>query len=163
MKKLALALVALAFAAPLAAQSIDPSAVIAVTIREDGSTNVWTAADAMNALGMLNRRYWREMESEQGRRDWHGKPTTYIDTNALIRVWTYPDGFAWTNSWTRPKSDVERAQEAAARAAAAEAAKAAGKPSRIAEIYRKRAAAITNTVPEVVEVVITPEVKKEDE
>ena len=129
--------------------------VIAVTERADGSTNFWTRADAMDALGLINRKYWRDMESESGRRDWHGKCTTSINEELEIRVWTYEDGFAWTNKWTRPKSAIERAREVAERRAAAEAQKAEGKPSKIAENYRRRAAAITNDAPEVVEREIT--------
>ena len=125
---------------PLAANSapFDPGDVIAVTTREDGSTNVWTAADAMDALGMLNRKYWRDMQTESGRREWHGTPTTRIDTNLLIRIWTYPDGFAWTNSWTRPKSDIERKMEEAARRAAALAARTNGLPEGVAKIIAER-------------------------
>ena len=129
--------------------------VIAATIRADGSTNVWTRADAVEALGLINRKYWRDMQTESGRRQWHGRVRTRIDEELEIKVWEYEDGFAWTNRWTRPKSKAERDIEAARRAAEAEAARGEGTTPDIAEIYRRRAAAITNTTNEVT-VIIAP-------
>lgn len=136
---------AIAATIPARSQSFDPDVVIAETTYEDGSTNKWTKADMTAALGLLNRKYWRDMQSETGRREWHGAAvSSVIDTNALIRVTTYADGFSWTNKWTRPKSDIERAAEAAA---ARRAARRRILPPAAADIEDRRdtVAATTNT------------------
>ena len=46
--------------------------VVATTLRADGSTNTWTAAELQAALGLMNRMYKREVETDAGRRRWHG-------------------------------------------------------------------------------------------
>ena len=153
MKKLAIvatiATVALAFAA-LDGQADGP--VVAQTIRADGTTNTWTQSELQTALGLVNRMYWRDMETSAGRERWHGKRvgTPQLDTNLCIQVWTYADGFAWTNAWTRPKSQMEREAEAAARATARREAEFArltnAVPGIVAQILAEREAATkTNT------------------
>ena len=47
--------------------------VVAETLFADGSTNTWTAADLQTALGLMNRKYHREQETDAGRAKWHGK------------------------------------------------------------------------------------------
>ena len=46
--------------------------VVMATQRSDGSTNTWTLAELQDALGLMNRKYWRDMKTAQGRREWHG-------------------------------------------------------------------------------------------
>ena len=149
MKKLAIiAAAALALAAQ-AGQS--DGTVVAQTIRADGTTNTWTHSELQTALGLVNRMYWRDMETAAGRERWHGKSgTPQLDTNLCIQVWKYADGFAWTNAWTRPKSQMEREAEAAARAAARREAEFArltnAVPGIVAQILAEReAASKTNT------------------
>lgn len=145
MKKLAIiATVALALAdiAVLA-----DGTVVAQTIRADGTTNTWTQSELQTALGLVNRMYWRDMETSAGRERWHGKRvgTPLLDTNLCIQVWKYADGFAWTNAWTRPKSQMEREAEKAARAAARREAEFArltnAVPGIVAQILAEREAA----------------------
>ncbi len=116
MKKiLTLATVALALGA-----FAQGAATIAATLREDGSTNTWTQTDLQDALGLMNRKYWRDMQSDAGRRAWHGpRMGQFVLTNGtqLIRVDVYKDGYIATNMPTRASSRV-RDPEAAAKAKA---------------------------------------------
>ena len=81
--------------------------IMATTLFEDGRTNTWTAADLQSALGLLNRKYHRDMLSIEGRRRWHGQPKHSVSTNATTRiieaVETYPDGFVYANPGKRRK------------------------------------------------------------
>ena len=100
--------------------------VIVATLFEDGSTNTWTAADLQAALGLMNRKYHREQETESGRVTWHGKRMgQYIldDGNGgQCLVQLYEDGFAWTNAATRVGlKDPEAAAKAKAAAEARQA------------------------------------------
>ena len=92
------------------------NAVVAATLRSDGSTNTWTQADLMDALGLLNRKYWRDMESQEGRRKWHGTPRHHYVTNAtertVQRIEIYPDGF--TNVVRGSKRKLRTPEEEAA-------------------------------------------------
>lgn len=90
--------------------------VVAATLRADGSTNTWTEADLRDALGLLNRKYWRDMESQDGRRKWHGVPTHHYVTNAaertVERIEIYPDGY--TNVVKGTKRKLRTPEEEAA-------------------------------------------------
>ena len=138
---------------PFVARPENP--VVAATLRSDGTTNTWTQAELQDALGLLNRKYWRDMQTDSGRRQWHGSCRTSIDSNLCIRVWRYEDGFAWTNRWTRPVSDVERAAKVAARRAQILAARTNGLPSPVADIIARRTSA-ANGETNVVTVTIMP-------
>lgn len=106
-------------AAPLF--SVAASNVVA-TVRSDGSTNLWTEADLADALGLMNRRYWRDMETEAGRRSWHGAiASSAVRTNAANAVeivYTYADGYV--HSAPAPKRVTGAADAAAAAALRAE-------------------------------------------
>ena len=85
---------------------------------EDGTINAWTQADLKDALGLMNRKYHRDMKTESGRRAWHGeKLNQYLltnDTTKLIYAVTlYADGYAHTalSKPVRPK-DPEAALKA---------------------------------------------------
>lgn len=73
--------------------------IVLTTVLADGSTNAWTEADLRDALGMLNRKYRRDMGSDAGRRDWHGDIVPErcgIVTNAEGRMFrrdVYADGY----------------------------------------------------------------------
>ena len=105
----------------------DPSSpIVAETLYEDGTTNTWTAADLQAALGLMNRKYHREQETESGRVTWHGKRMgQYVldDGNGgQCLVQLYEDGFAWTNAATRVTlKDPEAAAKAKAAAEARQA------------------------------------------
>ena len=134
----------------------DPSSpVVVATLFEDGSTNTWTAADLQAALGLMNRKYHREQETESGRVTWHGKRMgQYIldDGNGgQCLVQLYEDGFAWTNAATRVGlKDPEAAAKAkaAAEARQAEWERTHLPPDVAALLQRRRDAAngVTNVV-----------------
>lgn len=102
--------------------------VVAVTLREDGTTNTWTQSELQAALGLINRMYKREIGTDAGRRRWHGdRIGQYVlptgETNAVgrevfVRVDLYADGFVMTNRAVRAKNSIIRDPEAAAKAAA---------------------------------------------
>lgn len=90
-----------------AEESIGPAQLIIHTLREDGSTNIWTEADLRDALGLMNRMYHRDIKRAEGRRRWHGDPKYSVATNAETRiiesVETYPDGFVFRDPGKRRK------------------------------------------------------------
>lgn len=78
----------------LSSAALADEAIIATTINEDGSTNAWTATDLTDALGLINRRYHRDMLTPEGRRQWHGKIVkSEINPHTLERTDTYEDGY----------------------------------------------------------------------
>lgn len=115
-------------AVPVPIGDLQPGGVVATTLRADGSTNTWTAAELQAALGLMNRMYKREVETDAGRRRWHGErigqyllPTG--ETNALgravyVRVDLYQDGFTATNRMVKAHESIIADPEAAAKAAA---------------------------------------------
>ena len=126
--------------------------IVMETLFEDGTTNTWTQADLKAALGLLNRKYHREVKTESGRVAWHGKRIkTEENTNTLAVVSTYADGTQFTDPFT-----VKRPASLEARMAAAKRAKAAQRmklPPGLAEIEAQRdaAAQTTNEVTVIVE------------
>lgn len=69
------------------------SDVVFVTLKADGSTNTWTQADLVAALGLLNRKYHRDCETPSGRKAWHGKlKKEIVNTNDLTKTEVYEDG-----------------------------------------------------------------------
>lgn len=77
------------------------SNIVLETLYENGAPNAWSQADLKDALGLMNRKYHRDMKTESGRRAWHGeKLNQYLLTNEttkLIYVVTlYADGYTHT-------------------------------------------------------------------
>ena len=135
------------------------TAIVAETRFEDGSTNTWTAADLQTALGLMNRKYHREQETDAGRLAWHGKRMGQYLIDAgdgkQCLVMLYEDGFAWTNAATRVSlKDPEAAAKAkaAAEARQAEWERTHLPPDVAALLAARRAAAATNEVT----IVVTP-------
>lgn len=124
-----------------AAQAAAP--VVAETLLADGTTNTWTQADLVDALGLLNRRYRRDIETEAGRRAWHGRETAQaLVTNAAGRLAmrrTYADGFTFDDEARRPTAR-RAASNIAARVRAS--LPAAGVPPRLAALRTRAAAAV---------------------
>lgn len=92
-------------------ESNDPNKVVFVTQLEDGSTNTWTQADLVQALGLLNRKYHRDCESPNGRKAWHGKISKEIineDTETKTEV--YEDGTQFSYKF-RVVTPIEKVQE----------------------------------------------------
>ena len=97
------ALFALALAAALAPLDLRPdgdlSQVVAQTLFSDGTTNTWTQADLIAALQLMNRKYHRDCERAEGRRDWHGKLVGQsVTTNGetLVKTERHEDGTVFT-------------------------------------------------------------------
>ena len=132
--------------------------IVLETLYENGTTNAWSQADLKDALGLMNRKYHRDMKTESGRRAWHGeKLNQYLLTNdttkIIYMVTLYADGYTHTalSKPVRPK-DPEAALkaklEAAGRAEAVRAAwERANLPPEIAALRQaQRDAAETNTI-----------------
>ena len=95
MKKIII--VAALLGAAVGVLAIETNEVVAATLFEDGTTNVWTAADLQAALGLLNRKYHREVKRPDGRKAWHGELVRQvIDTNNLQKIEIYADGTQFT-------------------------------------------------------------------
>ena len=91
--------------APSALGAAGPSPIVAETLLADGTTNTWTQADLVAALGLLNRRYRRDIQTDAGRRAWHGAETRQtLMTNDAGRIFmrrTYADGFTFDDEGGR--------------------------------------------------------------
>lgn len=131
--------------------------IVAVTQYADGSANTWTQSDLKDALGLMNRKYHRDMLSEPGRTAWHGKRLQqYLLTNDVGTVYVvnlYEDGYTHQLPARRvvpvdPEAKAKAAAEAKARADAIRAAwEAANLPAELAALRAsQRAAAQTNEV-----------------
>lgn len=122
--------------------------IVAETLFEDGTTNKWTQADLQTALGLLNRKYHREVKTGPGRVAWHGRLVSYVeDTNTLTVVSTYADGTKFTDPFTVRSPASLEARLAAAKAATAKR-RAETMPPGLAATAAKRdeSAATTNEV-----------------
>ena len=155
--------------------------VVLVTRLADGSTNAWTQVDLVDALGMVNRKYHRDMATDQGRRSWHGAivpEKCTIVTNAdgkTFRRDVYADGYFHDTPFTprpvaRPRPNMgasaNRYANLTNRLAEIEAKVASGDPSTLQYakdlmeehrlrkmIERENARRTTNTV----DVTVTPQ------
>lgn len=118
----------IAFAAVVAAAVSAEEPIVAATVRADGSTNMWTQADLQAALGLMNRMYWRDQETDAGRRKWHGDrigeyflPTGTTNAHGqaqMVMIHLYQDGFVATNRAVRARGSLVKDPEAQAKAAA---------------------------------------------
>lgn len=112
---------AASIAAALTASADVTNSVLAATLRDDGSTNTWTQTDLTDALGLMNRKYWRDMESPSGRSQWHGRIVeSHLETNettrVIQRVDRYADGFVWREKGSKRRAlTPEEAADVAAR------------------------------------------------
>ena len=155
--------------------------VVLVTRLADGSTNAWTQVDLVDALGMVNRKYHRDMATDQGRRSWHGAivpEKCTIVTNADGRKFrrdVYADGYFHDTPFTprpvsRPRPNMgasaNRYANLTNRLAEVEAKVASGDPSTLQYakdlmeahrlrrmVERENARRTTNTV----DVTVTPQ------
>lgn len=67
--------------------------VVFTTLMADGSTNTWTQSDLVQALGLLNRKYHREIAAPAGRKEWHGRLVKeIIDEDAETKTEIHEDG-----------------------------------------------------------------------
>lgn len=74
--------------------------VVATTLFSDGSTNVWTQADLLAALQLINRKYHRDCETGSGRAAWHGRlrreTVATNDVGELVKTEIHDDGQTFT-------------------------------------------------------------------
>lgn len=144
-KTLIIAMIAGALALCPVAAARAAAPVVAETLLADGTTNTWTQADLVAALGLLNRRYRRDIETEAGRREWHGRETAQtLVTNAagrLVMRRTYADGFTFDDEARRPTTR-RAASNIAARVRAS--LPASGVPPRLAALRTRAAAAVAS-------------------
>ena len=109
------------------------------------------AKDTALPDNLLNAAYVRNMSNETGRVFWHGKVAkTQIDTNRLVTVYTYADGYVHEESFraVRPPS-VESQLSAAERKAKIEALKAKRKAAEAARLQARIDLLTTNMEAEV--------------
>lgn len=128
-------------------ESNDPNKVVFTTQLEDGSTNTWTQADLVAALGLLNRKYHRDCEGAGGRKSWHGRLTKeVVDEDAETKTEVYEDGttFVYKFKKVTPQQAVKDYNNRLN-------VKTNGVPASLARARLKRAKEIqtTNTVTEV--------------
>lgn len=114
----------------------------------------------------LMAKYNRDMQTPTGRQAWHGKHTTWIDTNACERVYLYEDGYRYVEKWQRPQSEIERRIAQAKALVAAAERSAANKPLPVRSVIVKRAQIealiLTNAANRVIVNVKTGEVVDKD-
>lgn len=125
------------------------SDVVFVTLKADGSTNTWTQADLVAALGLLNRKYHRDCETASGRKAWHGKlKREIVNTNDLTKTEIYEDG----TSFSLP-AKIITPSAAVATANKPRLANTNGIPARLAQarVLRLQEQSTTNTVTKVSE------------
>ena len=126
------------------------SDVVFFTLKADGSTNTWTQADLVAALGLLNRKYHRDCETPSGRKAWHGKlKREIVNTKDLTKTEVYEDG----TTFSMPAKIVTPSQ-AVANANKNRLANTNGIPAKLAQarLLRAQEKATTN----VVDKIITP-------
>lgn len=123
-----------------------PDSTIVTTLFSDGSTNTWSQADLVSALQLMNRKYHRDVETEAGRRAWHGKRLSKIaDVEAMESIETYEDGTVFRFPAELPK----------VRAPKQPSLNTNGIPVRLAKARARRQAEKATT--NIVTVVVTPD------
>ena len=163
----------MAIAAVVAASVSADDPIVATTLRDDGSTNTWTQAELQSARGLMNRMYWRDQETDAGRRKWHGErigeyllPTGVTNSHGqaqMIMVHLYQDGFVATNKAVRYRRSIVPDPEAAAKAAAeakrrADEARAAWESANLPpDLAALRAAQRLASTTQDITVIVTPE------
>ena len=139
-----LAIVPLALTAEVS--SAGPAdAPLVTTLLSDGSTNTWTQADLVAALQLMNRKYHRDVQSESGRRAWHGKRLSRVtDAESFTITETYEDGAVFVD----PAPITTPEQAVAEHNSKRTTTMTNGIPVRLAEsrIRRLEERATTNTV-----------------
>ena len=107
---------------------------------------ILAAAEDKAPDALLTAKYMRDIETDTGRRNWHGKIVMQTlatnDTDmTIMRIDTFEDGFVWTNRpyKVRPPYDPEEAERRQ------QAWDAAHYPPRLAAIMKARRAAISTT------------------
>lgn len=117
------------------------NSIIQSGIATSAEVNQILAASVDTALPdkLMNAKYERDMKTDSGRRQWHGNMKTYIDTNNLVRVYMYDDGYTYTEPWKRPESVMERKIREATALVNAAKRSARGKPKAVQDIIIKRA------------------------
>ena len=129
-------------------ESNDPNKVVFITQLEDGSTNTWTQADLVAALGLLNRKYHRDCEGVSGRKAWHGRlAKEIVDEDAETKTEVYEDGTTFVYQFRK----VTPSQAVKDHNSRLNTVKTNGVPASLARARLARAKEVqtTNTVSEV--------------
>lgn len=113
-----------------------------VATQEEVAAILAASHDTSLPDSLMIARYQRDMATETGRREWHGPSETHIDTNRLVRVYTYADGYVHETPWTPPKPKIQLELEQARKMAGRLNARAEKMAPAAAEALRARAAAI---------------------
>lgn len=137
-----------------AAVETGPADVAAEMRIDDGTTKVWTNAARLDyLLEVLERRYCRDIETQQGRVAWHGREVAQtVATNAagrLVMRRAYADGFTFDDE-ARGLTPREAASNAVRRVRASLPTN--GVPKGLA---RRRAQAAARADPSVTNVTVT--------
>ena len=146
MKKLLIILCAIFLAASVCGEEVKGD-IVFQTLYSDGTTNTWTQADLVAALGLLNRKYHRDCETQSGRKAWHGRlKTEIIDEDKSTKTEIYEDGTAFTKAF-----QVITPSQAVANANKNLLANTNGIPARLAQarLLRNQEKATTNVVEKV--------------
>lgn len=88
--------------------------VVFVTQYADGTTNTWTKADLVAALGLMNRKYHRDCRTTSGRASYHGNLVKeIIDEDAETKTQVYEDGTTFTATFrvVKPAEAVAEANK----------------------------------------------------
>jgi hypothetical protein len=86
--------------------------VIFQTRLADGTTNTWTEADLVEALGLINRKYHRDCKTPGGRQSWHGKlKKEVINEEAETKTEIHEDGKTFIYKWKKV-TPIESVREA---------------------------------------------------
>lgn len=131
-----------------------PEAVFAEMRLDDGTTKVWTNSARLDyMMELIERRYCRDIETQQGRVAWHGREVAQtVATNAagrLVMRRAYADGFTFDDE-ARGLTPREAASNAVRRVRASLPTN--GVPKGLA---RRRAQAAARAEPSVTNVTVT--------
>lgn len=88
--------------------------IVFVTQYADGTTNTWTKADLVAALGLMNRKYHRDCRTTTGRSSYHGSLIKEIvDEDAETKTQVYEDGTTFTAAFrvVKPSQAVSEANK----------------------------------------------------
>lgn len=112
--------------------------VVFTTLMADGSTNTWTQSDLVQALGLLNRKYHREIAAPSGRKEWHGRLVKeIINEDAGTKTEIHEDGTTFVYKFkavTPSQAVTDRNKKLTANTNGVPAALAAARLRRVQEI-----------------------------
>ena len=131
------------------AEAQEPDGRSAEIVRAIEVATGWSAEELANGLEMLDRMYSLDMSNETGRVRWHGKVArTHFDTNALVKVTWYEDGWEFRENFERKSPPSVRSQLSAAEKKAIADKRKADEAARKEKIRQDRIALLTTNLTE---------------